>query len=196
MTTGRRTAATPPRTRSAARTCSESLPGSPNGPGRVGRRAWPNSSLTPCDSPTAPAPLETGRWTTRSVPLLHDRYQRLLDQGVHANPAAGLPSRRRRRVRRPQRPRLLARLIAHRGEVLRFIDDLRVPFTSNQAERDLRMLKVHQKDLRLLAHPHRRPSLPDRPQLHRHARRHGHNTLDVLRMLFIGTPWLPVTTSP
>ena len=76
---------------------------------------------------------------------LHARYARLLADGQAANPPPPVIGRRRGRTRCSPAARLLARLDAHREEVLRLLDDTRVPFDNNQAERDLRMVKLQQK---------------------------------------------------
>ena len=51
------------------------------------------------------------------------------------------------RGRAPHRPghNLLIRLHKFKGDVLRFLTDFAVPFTNNEAERDLRMMKVKMK---------------------------------------------------
>lgn len=97
----------------------------------------------------------------------------------------------RRRVKRPPPVNLLARLIAHQGEVLRFTADLRVPFTNNQSERDLRMVKLQQKISgcwRTLAGAS--AFLTVRSYIST-ARKHGLSALAVLGQLFNGTAWLP-----
>jgi transposase len=122
---------------------------------------------------------------------LKARYQRLLADGQRANP---LPQPRRRgrlRQRRSPAARLLARLDAHREEVLRFLDDTRVPFDNNQAERDLRMVKLQQKISgcwRTL--PGAEAFLTVRSYLST-TRKQGLNPLAVLRGLYQGHPWLP-----
>jgi transposase len=124
---------------------------------------------------------------------LHARYQRLLADGHAANPPPR--TRRGRRARSPA-ARLLARLEAHRAEVLRFLDDLRVPFTNNQAERDLRMVKLQQKISgcwRSLTGAE--AFLAVRSYLST-ARKQDTNPLDVLGQLFSGQPWLPPPADP
>lgn len=52
---------------------------------------------------------------------------------------------KRGRLKRSRARNLLERLRDYEADVLRFLDDPVVPFTNNQGERDIRMLKVQQK---------------------------------------------------
>jgi transposase len=100
------------------------------------------------------AAVEQARTTgaTRLAASQHDafraRYEALLGAGVacnpHPPPADDPPRRRGRRKQAPTR-NLLDRLWTYEHEVLAFLDDFAVPFDNNQAERDLRMVKVQQK---------------------------------------------------
>jgi transposase len=74
-----------------------------------------------------------------------DRYERLLAAGHAANPPPLRPPRHKGRLKQSPARNLLERLWLGQGEVLGFLDDLSIPFDNNQAERDLRMLKVQQK---------------------------------------------------
>lgn len=79
------------------------------------------------------------------------RYEELLAQGYQANPPPSAPQKsepgKRKAGRAKQNParNLLDRLSQGKWAVLRFLHDFAVPFDNNQAERDLRMIKVQQK---------------------------------------------------
>ncbi len=72
------------------------------------------------------------------------RYIAIVAQGYRDNPP---PEHVKKRGRKKQgRARnMLNRLSLHRHEILAFMKDFRVPFDNNQAERDIRMMKVKQK---------------------------------------------------
>ncbi len=75
------------------------------------------------------------------------RYRNLIAEGLAANPPppGGWPKNARGRPKQTKARNLVERLQQHEAEVLAFASDFRVPFDSNQAERNLRMMKVQQK---------------------------------------------------
>ena len=87
-------------------------------------------------------------------------YTRFLNEGLLANPPPRPTGQRGRPKRTPAR-NLLDRLVTHRRPILAFLHDFRVPFDNNQAERDLRMLKVKHK----VSGCFRSPQGADQPQV-------------------------------
>ena len=79
------------------------------------------------------------------------RYDELLLEGYRANPPPPAPTKAAHNKRKPGRVKqnparnLLDRFSQQKQAVLRFLYDFTVPFDNNQAERDLRMIKVQQK---------------------------------------------------
>ena len=78
-------------------------------------------------------------------------YEEILLEGYQANPPPPAPTKSAHNKRKPGRVKqnparnLLDRFSQQRQAVLRFLYDFAVPFDNNQAERDLRMIKVQQK---------------------------------------------------
>jgi transposase len=73
------------------------------------------------------------------------RYRALLASGHAAHPPPARRPRQRGRVKQTPAQNLLERLRRGQDEVLAFLDDFTIPFDNNQAERDLRLLKLQQK---------------------------------------------------
>jgi transposase len=85
----------------------------------------------------------------------------------------------------------------HEDMILRFVADLAVPFTNNQAERDVRPVKIQQRTSggawRTLT------GLADFALVQSYlstATKWGLDTLDALTQLFTGQPWLPPAPEP
>jgi len=73
-----------------------------------------------------------------------ERYDEIIENGYLANP----PPEQTKKRGRPKQGRarnMLNRLSEHRHEVLAFMEDSPAVFDNNQAERDIRMVKVKQK---------------------------------------------------
>jgi len=69
-------------------------------------------------------------------------FLRVLDEGDQVTPRATAPPGTRGRIKQSAARNLLDRLRTHQQAVFCFLEDLRVDFDNNLAERDLRMIKV------------------------------------------------------
>jgi transposase len=124
---------------------------------------------------------------------LKHRYRDLIAQGWVAHPPPP-PTGKRGRPKLGTAGSLLRRLDIYQDDVLRFATDFTVPFDNNQAERDIRMIRLQQK----ISTSWRSETgidafLAVRSYLST-ARKQGHNNLEVLQQLFTGTAWLPAPT--
>jgi transposase len=71
---------------------------------------------------------------------LTESYDKVVAAGLEAAPPLDVPEQVKKQARN-----LLLRLERRKQEVLLFLNDFAVPFDNNQAERDLRMVKLQQK---------------------------------------------------
>jgi transposase len=92
---------------------------------------------------------------------------------------------------------LAARMKRHEDQVLRLLGDTRVPFTNNEAERSLRMAKLHDKiSGHFRSEAHAKAFLTVRSYLQTGAKQ-GHNALQLLTDLWTSKgAWLPSVAVP
>jgi len=117
------------------------------------------------------------------------RYHQLIAAGWAANPDHRPGGRGTRR--RPKHVNLLDRLDGHRDEVLRFAEDLRVPFTNNGSEQDVRPVKIRMKIAGCLRSMAGAEAFCRLRSYLSTAGKQGQSAFAVLRQLHEGTPWMP-----
>lgn len=126
----------------------------------------------------------------RRLSCFGKRYDALIGEGKQRNPPPPRTGKRGRPALGPAGS-LLARLETHRADVLRFATNFTVPFDNNQAERDVRMVKLQQKISGGWRSDTGAEAFLDVRSYLGTARKHGQSAMVVLRDLFTGQPWIP-----
>ena len=158
--------------------------------GSCGPAPWPTCSST--RTPPRPPPAAAGQACLDEAQLaaIRARYRGAVAKGITGN------QRKRTQIGKDGL-RLARRFRDHEDMILRFATDLTVGFTSNQAERDVRPVKVQMRTSggcwRTLL------GLADFAIVQSYlstAGKWGIDALDALTQLFTGQPWLPPATAP
>lgn len=125
---------------------------------------------------------------------IRGRYHATLDVAFALLPEGTPPPRRHRGGwSHAQRKlfNLATRMRTGADDVLRLLDDTRVPFTNNAAERALRMVKIHDKISGTFHSEAGAKHFTAVRSYLQTADAHGQNLIGVLRQLFDTGPWLP-----
>ena len=126
----------------------------------------------------------------RPLTAFGKRYDALIRQGKKLNPPPARTGKRGRPALGAPGS-LLARLETYRADVLQFATDLTVPFDNNQAERDIRMVKLQQKISGSWRSNTGAEAFLDIRSYLGTAHKNGQSAMTALRDPFTDQPWIP-----